>query len=538
MSCRSFAVVLVLAGLSPLYATHTGQVTQSHRAPGSFVTGLTFDGTNLWVADYKADKLFQVDPQTGRTLHAVPSPGFWPMGLAWDGTHLWNVDKERKMIFKIDSQDGTILKAIDAPSSHPEGLCWNGQTLWVGDDKTGKIMRIDLSDGTAVKTLTGPAQSCNGLCFDGTYLWSSDRTTNELYMIDPNSGDVLVLCDAPGPYPRGLCFDGTHLWNVDYQQDSVYQLCRTGDEAFQLTDTRRARITVTHETRVYGQGQVKELDVFLALPENLPQQKILAKQVRPEHTIKQDRWDQSVAAFHLESIASNTTVQCSLEVEAELSAIRYSVFPDRCGTLADIPKDIRSRYTADGSKYQIRDPYIARLAKKLAGDETNPYKIARRMFDYVGEKLLYKLEGGWNAAPVVLKRGTGSCSEYSFCFIALCRAAGVPARYVGAFVVRGDDASLDDVFHRWPEVYLPNHGWVRMDAQAGDKKSPRDKALAIGNLGNRYLITTQGAGDSEYLGWYYNCHETYTSAPQVQVHFDAFAEWEPLPNSETGFQSP
>lgn len=41
--------------------------------------------------------------------------------------------------------------------------------------------------------------------------------------------------------------------------------------------------------------------------------------------------------------------------------------------------------------------------------------------------------------------------------IAMCGAAGLPARYVGALVVRGDDASLDYVFHRWVEVYLPMH---------------------------------------------------------------------------------
>jgi hypothetical protein len=57
---------------------------------------------------------------------------------------------------------------------------------------------------------------------------------------------------------------------------------------------------------------------------------------------------------------------------------------------------------------------------------------------------------------------------------------------------------------------------------------PRDRALKVGNLSNRFLITTQGGGDSEYLGWYYNCHEAYTSEPQVEVRIEAFAEWEPI----------
>ncbi len=133
-------------------------------------------------------------------------------------------------------------------------------------------------------------------------------------------------------------------------------------------------------------------------------------------------------------------------------------------------------------------------------------------------------------APFVLQRGTGSCSEYTFSFIALCRAAGIPARYVGAIVVRGDDASIDDVFHRWPEVYLPPYGWIPIDPQGGDKDLARDRILNIGHLSNRFLITTQGGGDSEYLGWYYNTYETYQTDPQIEVSIETFGDWQPLDN--------
>ncbi len=78
------------------------------------------------------------------------------------------------------------------------------------------------------------------------------------------------------------------------------------------------------------------------------------------------------------------------------------------------------------------------------------------------------------------------------------------------------------------DVLLPNYGWVPIDPQAGDKSSSRDRALAIGDLSNRFLITTQGGGDSEYLGWYYNADQSYTCDPKVLVHPDSFAEWEPL----------
>jgi transglutaminase-like putative cysteine protease len=508
---------------------YPGKVVKSFPLPGKFCTGMTYDGHHLWVADYKEDMIYKIDPVSGAVLHQIPSPGFWPMGLAWDGQYLWNVDKKQKKIFKIDLQDGTILAAIDAPCNNPEGLTWHTNTLWVGDDMGNTIMKIDLSDGTAVKKFDGPARSVNGLTSDGKYLWSSDRYIDEIYMIDPESGEVFIIIDSPRHFSRGLAWDGKYLWNVDYQNDSLYQFIRQDEETFQISDTRKARITFTHQVKVYGQGKLKNLDVFISIPDDIPQQKVLDKSFSPEScVVKKDRWQQSVASFNYTDILSNETVQSIMEVKAEVSAIRYFIFPDNVGTLESIPQEVSGLYTANGSKYMIDDPYIQKLAGEITGDETNPYMIARRIFNYVRNNLEYKLEGGWNVAPVVLQRGTGSCSEYTFSFISLCRAAGLPARYAGALVVRGDDASLDEYFHRWPEIYLPNYGWVPIDPQGGDKPSFRDQAKCIGNLSNRFLITTKGGGDSEYLGWYYNHNEKYETEPQVKINVEAFGEWEPL----------
>jgi len=45
--------------------------------------------------------------------------------------------------------------------------------------------------------------------------------------------------------------------------------------------------------------------------------------------------------------------------------------------------------------------------------------MAIKLHDYVIKTLDYAID-----APPVLKRGNGSCSEYCFAYIALCRAAG------------------------------------------------------------------------------------------------------------------
>lgn len=158
----------------------------------------------------------------------------------------------------------------------------------------------------------------------------------------------------------------------------------------------------------------------------------------------------------------------------------------------------------------------------------NLYWKARKIFNYLIDNMYYEMTGGWNTAPTVLARGNGSCSEYSFVYISMCRAAGIPARYVGAITERGDRVSMDDVFHRWVEIYLPNYGWVPVDPSGGDQSSPANQANYIGHVSNRFLITTQGGGGSTTLGWTYNCNEKWITEPKTNIVIDYFADWQPL----------
>ena len=116
-------------------------------------------------------------------------------------------------------------------------------------------------------------------------------------------------------------------------------------------------------------------------------------------------------------------------------------------TVDEIPADISNLYLADNEKYMISSPVIQNAAREAVGDEKNAYWIARKIFNYIIDKMYYEMAGGWNTAPTVLSRGNGSCSEYSFVYISMCRAAGLPARYVGSVVVRGDAASKDNYWH-------------------------------------------------------------------------------------------
>jgi len=539
-TARKYATSLFAAAVFTFVATPMlaapGDVKASFDAPCKYPAGLASDGTHLFVLDWREGKVHRVSAADGRLDKTWDAPTLKPHGLTYGGGKLYISDDHSGGVYVLNLATGVVENTFEAPGSHATGLAYADGTLFLLERRSGQIYKVLPEDGTILGYFAAPNSSCSCLAYDGTYLWVSDRIKDELYMVDADSGIVLGILDAPGPYPAGLVWLDGYLWNVDFQTRKLYQLVVRDKQKYRLKDAREARVEYLWSLYNYGPGDVRDLAVNLAVPEQMPSQELLSDigySISPVR-LAADRWGQRCALFEVASVHAGTRQPITYSVKAKVSAIRHLIIPEDTGTLNDIPEDIRKAYTVDGSRYRLNSPYIRETVKKIVGDEQNPYWIGRKIYNFVIDRLEYEMVGGWDVPEVVLKRGTGSCSEYTFAFIALCRAAGLPARYRGSIVVRGDDASVDEAFHRWAEVYLPNYGWVPVDANRGDKKAPADQARGIGDLSNHFLITTQSGGDSEYLGWSYNSFATYKATGYCKVEEGNFGFWEPLEVPEAG----
>jgi transglutaminase-like putative cysteine protease len=434
------------------------------------------------------------------------------------------------VIYKLDSEDGTILKTLMAPTSSPVGLCWDGEYLWCIDNRADKVIQFSPEDGTTIRSFKAPAADCRGLTFDGKFLWTSDRRHDELYRVNPQTGYVILVTESPGAFPRDLAYDGNSIWHIDYQTDLIYKLSARDDDKYIRMNERKGKVIYTQQIKNFGPGKVKDVDFHLAVPTNRDNQQIeeVSYSIKPMDFVT-DNWGQKTAHYKFRNIPAGETRLVEMTTTATTYDVRYFIFPEMVGQLSDIPEEISSKYLENNEKFQYDHPTIQNAVEMVVGDETNPYWMVRKIFNYIIENMYYEMSGGWNTAPTVLERGNGSCSEYTFVFISMCRAVGIPARYVGSVVVRGDDASMDDVFHRWAEVYIPNFGWIPVDGSRGDRDWPRDQAMAIGHMYNTLLITTQSGGGSKTMEWTYNSNVFWTTEPKTYVNFEHFADWELYP---------
>ena len=525
-------LILFLPGLSP---ASMGDTLGVFDAPGICPTGLAFAGGSLWIADWEEGNLYRLDAGSGEVLQTVRAPCPRPEGLASDGEALYIADYETHRIYVFDPNRGITLRSYEAPDSSPKGLAFGGGSLWLVDDGADMIYEIVPGDGTILNYYKAPHRKCRGLAHDGRWLWAVDRGLDEIYAVRPSDGAVLFLIKSPGPFPCGLAFGDGNLWLSDFERKKIYRLRAEADEPFRVTDEVIRDFRYRYLLRNDGEGTITAASIHLAVPyDTLENQKLLSDPVwsREPDEIASDRWGQKIAVFRFENVPPRAAVSAGYETRVRLGELHYAFFPEDVGSLDPLPARIRDDYLAPTSRLQMERELIRTTSEKIVGDEENPYWIARKIYDWVRENLEYERVGGWDVPTTLIKRGTGSCSEYSFLYIALCRAAGLPARYEGSVVVRGDDASIDDVYHRWCEVYLPRIGWMPVDPSGGDQEWPADQARYFGGLANRFLITTHGGGDSEYLGWDYNAHALSEYEGRGMIHEEGYGVWSPVADDE------
>lgn len=82
-------------------------------------------------------------------------------------------------------------------------------------------------------------------------------------------------------------------------------------------------------------------------------------------------------------------------------------------------------------------------------------------------------------AALAFARGKGVCQDHAHVFIACCRSAGIPARYVSGYFYAGD---ADEVAsHAWVDAWLgANRGWASIDVTHRAMAGAKHCRLAVG----------------------------------------------------------
>ena len=526
MNMKRIVLILIVFILPVLLFADMGGVKYSIPLTSDQPFGLALDNDMLLISDRATGQLYQFSIKEKKIITSQPLPCRYPWGIVKDAAGLWISDRENQRILHYHMKKKRVDFVLTEVETDASGLAWDGKSLWA--TSRNNFLELDPTDGTELQTFAGPGRDTTAIFFDGKYFWLSERF-NDRIVCTTAAGDIFGVLPAPGPYPAGICRQGDTLWVLDFEERKLYALDIASQmKPFYLGEPHQRRVHFIHSLTNSGPSNDVIARLYVCVGQDGLHQKLLTPCVfSPDQvTFIKDKWDQKFGVLQ-GKIPALKSLDIGYKVTIETRDLKYFILPEWVKPLDNIPLEIRKKYLVDGHKLKLNDPYIKKLVKKIVGDETNPFWIAFKIHKYLHLNMEYKMTGGWNAAPTVLKRGNGSCSEFTFSFIALARAAGLPARYEAGLVVRGDDGSIDRVYHRWAQVYLPPFGWVPVDPSRGKPATTMDVARSFGSLSHRFFITTYSGGDSPYLGWTYNYNSFYEFSGHAVVKPRTEAKWYP-----------
>ena len=126
----------------------------------------------------------------------------------------------------------------------------------------------------------------------------------------------------------------------------------------------------------------------------------------------------------------------------------------------------RAAALRDDGRADIGNRAIADLSRQLTAGADRVEQVGR-LVDWVFGNLSKTLSSNLTTASQVLTRRAGDCTEHALLFVALARAAGIPAREVSGLIYMGDDVRRFG-WHAWAEVDIDGR-WVQVDPSWGER---------------------------------------------------------------------
>lgn len=140
----------------------------------------------------------------------------------------------------------------------------------------------------------------------------------------------------------------------------------------------------------------------------------------------------------------SSAIKFAVKVSVERRAAEPNRLPD--GWLAE-------GYLLEPSRLTVPDERLRRVADDLAASAPWGLELAGRINEWVHESLRYGIgvTGVRTTAAEALAQGVGVCQDYAHVMLAICRASGLPSRYVSGHLL-GQGGT-----HAWVEVVLPTN---------------------------------------------------------------------------------
>ncbi|MDP2267400.1 MAG: transglutaminase family protein [Thiobacillus sp.] len=266
-------------------------------------------------------------------------------------------------------------------------------------------------------------------------------------------------------------------------------------------------------------GRFRDLALWLPLPQDTPQQRRLALESSGNF---------AELALHHEPLhgapmlfvrwpGEQDDPQLSVTTRVETRAVSCDLA--QADADAPLPDDVRDYLAA--SAHLPAEGAIRTRAESITAGLATPADKLRALYDWVLAHAQRRFDVAWcglGDVPAMLAAGEfcGKCVDINSLLVALCRAAGLPARSMlgvrvaasGIVPALGATGDVTQALHTRAEVYLGGLGWVPADPADALKLADEGVPDALQREVNAYLL---GSAEANWVA--YNHARDFQLAP-------------------------
>ncbi len=295
-------------------------------------------------------------------------------------------------------------------------------------------------------------------------------------------------------------------------------LIGAGERSLAAVPPAKATFDVRHELAIELPADARRVRVWFVTPLDDPAQRVSDLKVEapyPHRFVKDSEGNREI---YLE-VDQPSTKKFSLVTtfRLERQEVRSGVEAAKARPYTAGELERMARYL-DANQHVIIDDRIRALAGEIVGDEQNPVKKARLLYDWVLANVDYWVKDPKTkkASPVgsteyCLTSRTGNCTDFHSLWTSLARASRIPTRMVyGSFLkAELDGLEVDQSYHCWPEFWVPAQGWVPHDVAVADifaggfELTPDNETLVRRTTGDGY----RGPDDARVSYYFGNIDE-------------------------------
>jgi hypothetical protein len=173
-----------------------------------------------------------------------------------------------------------------------------------------------------------------------------------------------------------------------------------------------------------------------------------------------------------------------------------------------------------------REPEVIAMANELGAFELSDYEFANAAYWFVKTKLANEMLP-LDSVSATLKRGTGMCYHLTSVFVALCRAAGIKARYKEFSVMLSDFMTSLAVTERVnlgvTEQEMIMTAFFNRPTVHGEAEACIDGTWVVANVGMGAEIHAQAGVPITKFGE--DVGLTFKLIPETTKHFESIPLW-------------